>query len=370
MRVYFNGLKCIRFVAASMVIIHHIEQYKCIFHLENAWENGVIRNLGDRGVSLFFVLSGFLITFLLLKEKEFTNTIQIRFFYIRRILRIWPLYFLIVLSSIFFFPQMSFFQTNETFLIRDHFTSILLLSIAILPNITMFLFGAVPFSSQAWSIGVEEQFYILWPLIIKYVKNTGYLLFAIIGILFLLQNGSILIPKLFGKNTFEPEFLFKLSLFFKFFRIDCMAFGSLGALLAFRNSTLLRYLYSPIVSFLLFTFVIGLFLMPIKFMLFDNLIQSLLYTLLIVNIACNPNCFYSIENSFVNRLGDISYGMYMYHPVICFTIIKFFGRNLNNIGLYGLIFIFTILIAYASYFLYEKKFVDLKVKKFAIIKST
>ena len=57
--VYFKGLKFIRFFAASMVVIHHIEQYKDIFGLQNYWTNGIIRSLGDKGVTLFFVLSSF-----------------------------------------------------------------------------------------------------------------------------------------------------------------------------------------------------------------------------------------------------------------------------------------------------------------------
>ena len=174
MRVYFKGLKFLRFIAASMVVVHHIEQYKCKLGIPNLWSNGVIRNLGDKGVTLFFVLSGFLITFLLLKEKEQTGKINIKYFYFRRVLRIWPLYFLVVFSSIFLFPHLSFFRTNETSVIENKFLEILLLSICILPNMTMLYVGAIPFSSQTWSIGVEEQFYIVWPVLIKYTKHIFF----------------------------------------------------------------------------------------------------------------------------------------------------------------------------------------------------
>ncbi|RMG83594.1 MAG: hypothetical protein D6707_00790 [Bacteroidetes bacterium] len=66
-KVYFPNLNGLRFIAAGMVIIHHIEQLKSIFGIENYWGVPFIRLVGKLGVVLFFVLSGFLITFLLLK---------------------------------------------------------------------------------------------------------------------------------------------------------------------------------------------------------------------------------------------------------------------------------------------------------------
>ena len=247
-----------------MVVIHHIEQYKNIFGLQNYWTNGTIRNLGHKGVTLFFVLSGFLITFLLLKEKEETKSINIKYFYIRRILRIWPLYFLIVLSSIFIFPYFSFFRSDATSIIDNNFIYILLLSITILPNVTLFKFGAIPFSSQAWSIGVEEQFYLFWPLLIKYIKNLYLTLISIIIVLFVLQNCGVITIKLLGKDFVETEKLVQIAYFFKLFRIDCMAFGSIGALLVFHKSKFLNYFYNPLSSILALVITLILILNPIK----------------------------------------------------------------------------------------------------------
>jgi peptidoglycan/LPS O-acetylase OafA/YrhL len=104
--IYFPGLNSLRFLAASAVVFHHVEQYKSWKGLPNIWgTDGVlgafIDALGHKAVSLFFVLSGFLITYLLLAEVAKTGTVSLRKFYIRRILRIWPLYYIIVLSAIF-----------------------------------------------------------------------------------------------------------------------------------------------------------------------------------------------------------------------------------------------------------------------------
>mgnify|MGYP000751166612 CR=1 FL=1 len=96
--IYFKGFNGVRFIAASAVIVHHIEEYKAVylFGRDDLWARPFVYQLGRLGVALFFVLSGFLITYLLLAEKQKTGTIAIRKFYIRRVLRIWPLYFLIV----------------------------------------------------------------------------------------------------------------------------------------------------------------------------------------------------------------------------------------------------------------------------------
>src|ERR1044071_5481753 len=95
-RIYFPGLNGLRFLAASAVIITHVELLKGVLGLPNHWKNPVLFNLGGLGVYFFFVLSGFLITYLLLSEKNMTGHISIKKFYFRRIFRIWPIYYLLV----------------------------------------------------------------------------------------------------------------------------------------------------------------------------------------------------------------------------------------------------------------------------------
>src|SRR6267378_8187081 len=92
--VYFPGLHGLRFFAAMMVVFSHIELMKDYHGYPNLYaSNLAVYESGRLGVTLFFVLSGFLISYLLLKEKEVSGSIAIRKFYGRRILRIWPLYF-------------------------------------------------------------------------------------------------------------------------------------------------------------------------------------------------------------------------------------------------------------------------------------
>lgn len=99
----FPNLNAIRFIAAFFVIIHHTEQFKELFHINNVFNIPFVYAVGKLGVILFFTLSGFLITYLLLRERENRKKINIKNFYMRRVLRIWPLYYLIVVLSFLLF---------------------------------------------------------------------------------------------------------------------------------------------------------------------------------------------------------------------------------------------------------------------------
>ena len=96
-KYYLPNLNGLRFIAAFVIIIQHIEQIKYLFGISSNWvEYSFLPKVGELAVVFFFVLSGFLITHLLIKEEKENGTIGIKNFYIRRFLRIAPLYFLIV----------------------------------------------------------------------------------------------------------------------------------------------------------------------------------------------------------------------------------------------------------------------------------
>ena len=113
-KIFFNGLNELRAIAALAVIFHHIELYKFTSGISSLYDLNdlfrfFIQKLGRNGVLLFFVLSGFLITYLLIVEKKKTKEISIKKFYLRRVLRIWPLYFLILIIGFFLVPNLYFY---------------------------------------------------------------------------------------------------------------------------------------------------------------------------------------------------------------------------------------------------------------------
>jgi peptidoglycan/LPS O-acetylase OafA/YrhL len=108
-KIYFPGLNGLRFLAAIAVIVVHIEQFKQLFGLTDGTTQSQfflapLLPTGIESVILFYVLSGFLITYLLLSESQKTGQIAVRRFYLRRILRIWPLYYLRVFVGFVVIP--------------------------------------------------------------------------------------------------------------------------------------------------------------------------------------------------------------------------------------------------------------------------
>src|SRR5437763_8821633 len=146
---HLKGLNGLRVIAALVVIGCHTSQRLGYHFLDEA---------SSYGVTIFFALSGFLITLLLIKERERTNTISLKNFYIRRTVRIWPLYFLYIGLSL----AVMYFVFAETY----HFSSILPYLVFI-PNYTIVFGKPVPIIWHFWSLGVEEQFYLFWPFLLS-----------------------------------------------------------------------------------------------------------------------------------------------------------------------------------------------------------
>jgi len=171
-----------------LVIIHHIEQIKSIYKIENYFETiPFVGIIGKLGVVLFFVLSGFLITYLLLTEEDRFKTISIKKFYVRRILRIWPLYFFIIILAFLVLPNIDLFTLpgyGKEVIYKDLLLK-LFLYVIFFPSLVLSLLGIVPYASHTWSIGTEEQYYLVWPVILKYFKKNRLLLMLLIILFYL-----------------------------------------------------------------------------------------------------------------------------------------------------------------------------------------
>ena len=113
-KLYFKNLHGFRFFAAALVILSHIELFKKRAGLANLWDTPFFFEAGSAGVDFFFVLSGFLITSLLLKEMDETGKVDLKKFYLRRVLRIWPLYYLVLLLCYFVIPEIQFSISKVT----------------------------------------------------------------------------------------------------------------------------------------------------------------------------------------------------------------------------------------------------------------
>ncbi len=173
-RLYFPELDGLRFVAFLLVFLFHdgIPQPMLAGCIGRTAAAALVEN-GWIGVQLFFILSGYLITTLLLREEVAFETISLRAFWVRRILRIWPLYYLTVAVVFLVLPGLDgLLQTAEG---RAPVTRHLPWFLAFLGNWSMIVQGAVSYDAQSilWSVCVEEQFYLLVPLIVAWIAPRG-----------------------------------------------------------------------------------------------------------------------------------------------------------------------------------------------------
>lgn len=361
-KIYFPNLNGLRFIAAFLVIVHHIEQFKKNLDLHNFYyELPFIPIIGQLGVILFFVLSGFLITYLLLAEEEVTGTISIKDFYIRRLLRIWPLYYLIVILSFFILPFIPFLEVGDYGShLFDSYNIKVLLFFLFLPNLAIIAFPPVPFASQAWSVGVEEQFYLLWPLLMKKSKYKLRLLFGIIVLYFLVKFGINVYAKLFGVTKWTTL----LYGFVGRFSIDCMAIGGVLAYWLYKKNDILELLYSKYTQYIVYIMLIVLIGYGIKIPYIHYEFYGVLFGIAIINLASNKGTVFNLENRVLNYLGKISYGLYMFHPLAIVIVLKtLMYLKIENIFLQYFFSIgITIIISGFSYKFFESYFIKKKVK--------
>ena len=368
-KIYFPGLNGLRFYAALAVIITHIELMKGKLGFINIWNEPIIHQLGVKGVSFFFVLSGFLITYLLLIERQNTNRISLKDFYLRRILRIWPLYFFILILGFFVFPYFSFFDIPY---FTDHFEEDyfwnLVFYVLIFPNLAFSIFNAVPLIGQSWSIGVEEQFYILWPIILKLKKTLTFKFLISILFLLILFKAGILLASYFSDSQMM-QYVKKFAAMAKF---ENMVIGGIGALII-KNKIqyLLDFIKTPIILLFSISFIfISIYIFPDYVLDGIHLINSFLFLIIIINVSTNPDSFLKLENRIYKLLGKISYGIYMYHLIVIFIVIKsmiYFGyTNFSSLKANIVLYVFsigiTIVISHFSYNYFEGYFLKMKGK--------
>lgn len=367
-RTYLPGLHGLRAIAAFLVIIVHIELFKSNWGLPNWHDNRLISDLGTIGVDFFFVLSGFLITYLLFHEKESYNKINLRSFYIRRVLRIWPLYYVVLILVFFVLPFTGYPEIPGKD-IHDNFYERLALFTFFLPNVSKAFYDFVPYGGIMWSVGVEEQFYLFWPIIIafsnKYLKSIITVFFSL-----LFLKALALLPYF---SEFENVNSIKKML--AMFRIEIMTIGGIGAwLLYYKKSLVRKYLFGGFSQFVSYT---GIFLVVYFLPSFLNdakhVVMGCFFIVIILNVSSNSGSFIKLENDVFKFLGNISYGMYMYHMIIANGFISL-GIVLGldsyrfEIFIYSGTFVFTVLVSHFSYTLLEKPFLKLKTK-FSLVQS-
>jgi peptidoglycan/LPS O-acetylase OafA/YrhL len=351
--VYFPNLDGLRFYAAiSVVVVHVAASFAELRTIETRIPLLDMFLLDSQtAVTLFFVLSGFLITYLLLQERASLGTISIRRFYMRRILRIWPLYYLIVIVGLIIFPLL----LGPDYELYNAPPNIFIFNFLFLANVV----SATGPLFHLWSISLEEQFYLIWPWLARLEKHLLKIIIIILIVKFLLP----FILLFYSSNSTINSINFTLALGF---RLECMAFGGLGAYLYFYKPRLLFYLYTPFIQLGVLFLTLWIIIVDVPFSPIANYGISALFTILILNLATNPRSLISFDSPIINHLGKVSYGIYMYHfPLLYLLMFIAYRLQIANTpayvaGLYVSTIGGTILLAIISYRWFETPFLKMK----------
>lgn len=306
------------------------------------------------GVQLFFVLSGFLITTILLKSRGEQVLSSLRDFYIRRTLRIFPLYYLLLLLCVIFGLK------SVTQDIYWH--------MAYLSNIKFFLANSRPGTgSHLWSLSVEEQFYLFWPLLILWAPKN-FLKPVVVGLFIVGIVLQLLKPLLFDG--------YRLAQVLTLLNFDSLGAGGVLALFS-RNESFLQFKKSnilglglPLFGFVLITAAANFVDLPIFLFAIRRLLMIIVFTWVIYNASVGvraPAVSNILSSSIAIGLGKISYGIYVWHsfvPVARAYVFEVFGitSKLWTIGVLAVIFhtILTVFIAALSWHFFEAPINKLK----------
>ena len=355
----------VRGLAILLVILYHVAPYAETFtgspimiSVFNSMQ------IGWLGVDLFFVLSGFLITDILLRAREKSN--YFKNFYARRILRIFPVYYVVVGLLLIFLPLLEttrgiqeqsswpffvFYQQNWLYILKRPVSAYL---------------------TVTWSLAIEEQFYLIWPTIVKWLDNRKLAIVASVAFVF-----SLGLRLFISHLPLDLNYAEKINYYATFTRLDGLMIGALIAI-AYQSQTWKNWL--PLLAWPVF----GLSLLAMIFILTgkstepfskNTMITTWSFSalalfggsliVLLKSLSENNWLRISFRNGILGFFGKYSYAMYLVHaPIIFLLNQQFLKANLKgavtSLSLVAASIFCIILVSLLSWNLLEKRVLNLK----------
>lgn len=359
---YIPALDGLRFIAFLMVFVHHSRLLRDL----HASRSGsflqqvgyAVLQMGAFGVPIFFALSGFLISRLLYAEKEEYGSISFKRFYARRILRIWPLYYLAL-----FLATLLHYKATRT------------VDTEALLGYIFFYGNWVVASRQAyfsilWSLGVEEQFYLVWPFVVSRITAQGgkTICGAVILVSFLWKIALV------AANT-------QFALFWcgTISHLDSLACGALLGLYYDRlkpfekgNKMAIGIIAACFIGMLVISFaspIVSRTQNPTYISAVGMTGLAGLSSLIIWILVTKPFRIRLFESALFVKLGRASYGMYLFHVLVLWAVgilidhgMRRFGPIPKSIFEFVVGLLLTIAVSLFLYKNYELRFLRLKHK--------
>lgn len=281
---------------------------------------------GNVGVDVFFALSGFLITGILLRS----NWCDLKGYYIRRFYRILPVYYLALIATVIFAVVLNHFGIGES--------KINQMENSILPSLLIsreLATGAPTFFGQAWTVGIEEKFYLVWPVIFLAIKNNKarlFLLIFIIGTLFQVHNSNFL-------RGYAG-----------------IALGSMASILYFKKRFALKIHYG-------FVALCIAYVVCVHFdSWYKNLSISLAAALFIPALYADKSSIYTrvLSIRLMSFVGKLTFSVYMFHVLVLNFVKIILNRiHMNNFLIVFVVgYILSLALAWVIYEKFEKPLIN------------
>jgi peptidoglycan/LPS O-acetylase OafA/YrhL len=346
-RIY--GIDALRGYAALYVMVFHTYFLGGIYIHEGKIRDVIIH--GDMGVPIFFVISGFSITYSIF-HKEFFNLLELKNFYIRRFYRIIPLfYFAFILKLVFMFINVESIKLYDSILTLSFFFP--------------FVSGHQESMVMAgWSLGIEMVFYLLFPLLFLILRiNKRIFIFLIFITIFIHFFAS------FEKNNSHLNFAFQAIFFL------------LGMLMCFYRSVIQKLFSHGILQIIsLVAILFGVIILILGMWFFKN--QSFVFFKFSGIVLLVSGTLFYRGKLLVNKinifLGDLSYSIYLTHPLVILFLVKIglnvliyeYFPNFGFLIFISIVGISVIGVSFLTYNFIEKPFIKLGKKKITLFYSS
>jgi peptidoglycan/LPS O-acetylase OafA/YrhL len=330
------------FRAISIILVLIAHSIRCVgfpIQLSDVARHGAI------GVNVFFAISGFLITTMLLNEEVTDGKISIGHFYLRRAFRILPVFLLYTAFIIVIQNYQSISSTTSNLI------HVLTFTVNFDPNRNWFL-------GHFWTLSVEEQFYLIWPVLLIFCRQHIRIVLVVLILYGCIARVIDYKFPTYSAGTLSPFFMHS----------DAILLGSLAAVTYFRNPNLLKHkvfntVWLQILAvglLILFIYLPGYGKLAIISLPFSGLVTGMCIVFLILCYLepTNSMTYRFLNHKIIVHIGILSYSIYVWQqffilgsPVVWYRIWPF-----NMLIIY--------LVALASYYLIERPFLVIRKRLF------
>ncbi|RYY89660.1 MAG: acyltransferase [Chitinophagaceae bacterium] len=346
----FDGFYGLRYLAILVILVAHLYMIDCDLgqcHGGYPW----LQALGNCALQFFFVASAFLITFLLLAEEQKLGRLSIRNFFLRRILRIWPAYFVLLLLVWGLVNRSSFFEiphVTESFFAADY-TLCYGLYFGFLPHIVPFYHAMVPYLHHTYTIGIEEQFYFLWGMLFLLLRRGRIWIFTAcaigIPLLGLVHDWAFARDPALQHSGTPAAWALKAVTYLQYSRLSTFAIGSFLGYSYFYGRSWIALFQKRGIQLLVLGLITAVVVYRKELPVIHLEALAVLMGALMLIASFPAQSLLRFNQRWLVYLGHRSYGIYLFHIIAVVLAV----RTMELLPLTGVMRFFVLLLLAVTY---------------------